>query len=528
MKPLKGPDAFFLYTETPAQHQHTLGVLILDPSTAGSAFTIAKLRAKLESDIDDMPEFRQRLLDAPFTVVPPTLVDDPDFRMRNHFHHISCPAPGDERALSGILDDIASVPLDRSKPLWETWIVEGLERGRVAVITKCHHCVSDGVQGAEVMKRQFDLEPFPTARTKRPTHRARPESVSLLRASRLAWGTRWKTAPGIAGMVVKSVRSIRKRRKLLKSTPVDQQWLPPMLPQAPRLRFNGSITPNRAIALGNLDLGALKTIKDHFGVKLNDVVLTLCTMAIRDYLIATNDLPAEPLLAAVPVSLALKGQSEEGQGNQVGNMIVKLPVDIADPAACVAAIHASTQQAKLIFEGTYEGLFMGFASALPPVLSQLAMRGFFSKRAVESLPTSFNAVVSNFPGPPVELYMAGARLEASYPIGPVQSGAGLIVTFMSCRDRLDFSVQTCRDKLPQVWDLAESIEQYATTLLEAAAGSTSKPVRKSAKPDTARKVKRSKAGARGSNVPAGHRAEGKQRKPRHAASARKGSRSRGA
>lgn len=500
MKPLSGEDAFFIYAETEDQHQHTVACLILDPATAPGSFSTKDLVKKMEADIGVIPEFRQKLVSMPAAFAPPVLVDDPDFKFKNHVRQTKLKAPGDMRQLCELIEGIASKQLDRKRPLWESWYVDGLEGARIACITKSHHCMLDGVQGAEFMSEQFDLEPNPPKKKKKKAAGPwEPEKISLFNVTSKAWSHHRKTQPGLGYMLTRTAKSLYNRRRVFKEHAKAEKWVPPMMTSAPKLKFNGAITPNRSVAMGKLSMRDIKHIKNTFGVSINDVVLTSCTLAMRKYLIATNDLPEEPLICAVPVSLKLKGaEAKQDQGNQVGNMMVKLPVQIGDPVKCLRATNESTIEAKRIFDESFENLMQGYIGSVAPGLASFALQTIFSKRMTNMMPAMGNLVVSNFPGPPIPLFMQGAQLQASYPIGPVISGQGPNITFMSFMDSMDFSVQTCTEMLPEVWDIADAIVAVVAEL-KAKADKQAKPKARRAKSVASKKAVTKKVAKRKAN-----------------------------
>jgi len=492
MKVLPSDDAFFLYSETPDQHQHTLGLLVLDPATAPGKFTVEQLSEKLEQDLHALPEFRQRLVKLPMALSPPVLVDDPYFNYEEHIQFRTLKAPGSLVQLSRLISRFSSEPLDKKKPLWETLFIDGLEDGMVAVCTKSHHLISDGVQGAEFMAEQFDFEPNPSGEKKKGLTKWTPAEVSTFDILGASWSNYRKGQPGFRTMFNKTLKSLGKRRKLLASKKIDADLVTSMVPSGPRLKFNGGISAKRSVALGSLSMASLKAIKNHYGVTLNDVVLAACALSLRDYLIETEDLPDEPVICGVPVSLRMKDlESDADAGNQVGNMFVKLPVQIADPAECLMAVHAHTVQTKSLFDESFENLMLGYIGVLPPALANSAMKALFNRRVMEKLPAMCNLLVSNFPGPPIPLFMQGAKLQATYPIGPVMSGQGLNMTFMSMMGDLNFSVHTCSESLPDAWDLAEGVSHWVEKLN--ALSEAPKPSRKAVAKKKSTKGKTSKA-----------------------------------
>lgn len=467
MKPLTGQDAFFLYAETPEQHMHTVGTILLDPATAPRGVAVADLMDCLRRDIDNRPTWRQKLVDVPLSLTPPVLVDDPDYDFGHHVHHIALPRPGTQAQLEQAVADIASRPLDVRLPLWETWFIEGLEGGLIAWVTKTHHCLADGVSGAQMMARLYDLEPEP-ARKKQAATQAppyEPQSATTLQLVGKALQVRRATRPGLTDVVGRGARSLWKRRKLLAESERAAQQVPGLMQSAPRLKINRPISQFRSVAFGSVAMDDLKAIKDHYDVSLNDVVLAAGCLALRHYLIATDDLPTEPLLCVVPVSLSLKaGADQQERANAVGNMVVKLPVQSEDSEEVIRAIHTATLESKRVFDATFEDLFGSFLSSLPPRLASGLLGLMFSRFLAQRLPLQANCIISNIPGPPMPLYMRGARLEASYGMGPITTAMGPNFTLMSYRGRMDFCVQACRKLMPDLSGIARDFEATVARL----------------------------------------------------------------
>ena len=481
MKALPAGDALFLYTETEEQHQHMIGILVLDPSTAPADFSVQDLIDKSERMVVEAPAYRQRLFSSPLSLSGPILQDDPEFDYRNHVRHVALPSPGDDRQLAEMVADIASTQLDRSRPLWENWYVSGLEGGRIAMISKTHHCLADGVGGADTMMKLFDFEPNPAPAEAVETTTRKTRAPSQLSLFREAVRARRERTSSLT-LANKMIRSMRAKRKALDESG-NPEALPPGMTGMPRLRFNGQITRFRSVAFGSLSLSEMKAIKAAHGVTLNDAVLAVCTIALQRYLAEHDDLPREPIVCTVPVSLALKKGRQgavEGEGdgaNQVGMMNVKLPLDIDDPLELIKAVNANASEAKKVFESSFEDLLNSTVDALPPQFAAMGMQ-LLSSGIVARFPIS-NVAISNVPGAPIPLYIAGAQVVANYPMGPVPNGVGLNITMMSYVDRLDFCVQGCRKKLPDPWLLEQHIVAAAADLLEGVPGQAAeKPARK--------------------------------------------------
>lgn len=468
MKPLTGNDAFFLYAETSEQHMHTVGTIVLDPSTAPRKVTVHDLIENLQRNIDDLPAWRQKLVEVPLSLTPPVLVDDPDFDFNNHVRHIALPAPGGREQLEQAIADIASTPLAQNRPLWESWFIENLEGGRIAWVTKTHHCLADGVAGAQLMERLYDLEPDPPRDGKKDGHVRyviRPQPVSAMEVLGKALQAQRKSAPSLTQVIVRGTRSMLKRRRLANESAEVDQLVPKPLQSAPRLKFNRPISEQRSVALGCVAMDDLKLIKNHYGVSLNDVVLAAGCLALRRYLIATHDLPDEPLFCGVPVSLTLKaGAGKQQEANAVGTMLVKLPVQASDEVEIIRTVHAGAVESKRVFDETFENLFNDFLGTLPPRLASGLLGLMFGRFLAERMPLQMNCLISNIPGPPKPLYMCGALMEASYGMGPITTAMGPNITLMSYRGRMGFSVQACRKLMPDVANIARDFEDAVTQM----------------------------------------------------------------
>src|SRR3954447_6424462 len=291
MERLGGLDAAFLYFETPTMHMHICGLLILDPSTMPGGYSFAKIRDLVSERAPLIPGMRPKLATVPLNLSRPYWIEDPSFDLDYHLRRIAVPAPGGDRELADIVGDIASRPLDRAKPLWEMWVVEGLENGYVALVAKMHHSIIDGVSGANLMFYLFDIEPEPKnppvgVDTWEPERR--PGDLSLLAQGlfdvvRRPLGVA-RLTPGTAGKVAGLVWSRWQGRWHRSPVPFT----------APRTSFNATITPHRKVAFVEVSLDDVKTVKAAFGVKVNDVVTAIVSGALRRYLADRDELPDKP------------------------------------------------------------------------------------------------------------------------------------------------------------------------------------------------------------------------------------------
>ena len=470
MRTLTGEDAFFLYIETPDQHQHVVSTMILDLSTAGEDFAIDALIAEYEAEMQARPEFSQKLVKTPWSMTPPVLVEDPDFIVKNHTHHIAVPAPGTRHQLAAIVADIASTALSHRRPLWECWFISGLEGGRLAIVFKSHHCLFDGVHGARVLTQMFETDAAIAHHEHGPQPSRRWRSRSLLEVTYGALRDQWRYKPTYLGVFSRTVRSVSHRRRVFSRSRRRARLVPAFFETAPKLKINAPITPNRTVGMGSLSLADVKAIKNRLGMTVNDVVVAACTLALRNYLIATDDLPDRPLICYQPVSLALKGQGSKKAdvGNEVGTMAVKLPVQIGDAAELLRAVSESTAAAKVVFDESFENLLQSYIGVVPPALADWGLKQYLSRQVIRYAPTATNVVISNIPGPSVPLYVDGARLAACYAMGPIISGQGPNITFMSYLDEIHYCVQACREHVPDIGLLTDGIAQAVAVFKELA------------------------------------------------------------
>lgn len=454
-------DASFLYMETPTTHMHVVGALVLDPSTAPDGYGFDSVRQLILERIHLMTPFRRRLVEVPFGLDHPRWIEDPDFDIDNHMSRIALPPPGDQRALEEFVGDFASRPLDRSRPLWDLVFVEGLEDGHVALVTKIHHTAIDGVSGADLMIHLFDMEPEP-APVDPPEHEWVPDVVpsdaTLITEGLMA------QAGNPLRMMRQLSRSIQSLTDVVSRAGDDSTVLPFTAPETP---WNGALTPRRSVAFSRSALDDLKTIKNAFGCKINDVVLAATTFALRSYLIEHDALVDVPLVASCPVSV--RTEEEKGQvDNRVSSMFVSLPVQLDDPLEALDEIVAVTTAAKELHAALGADMLQDWAEVMTPGLFTLAMRSYSGLSLADRHRPVQNLIVSNVPGPPVPLYSAGATVKATYPLGPLIEGAGLNVTVISNMGNLDLAVMACRELVPDPWLVADGFVDGIDHLLELA------------------------------------------------------------
>jgi len=494
MRQLSGLDSSFLNMETATTYGHISGLAIFDPTTAAGPVTLDAVKQLLTSRMHLLPPYRRRLVEVPFGLDHPYWIEDPDFDLDFHVRHIGLPPPGDQQQLAEQVARIVSRPLDRNRPLWELYLIEGLEGGLVAQLTKIHHCAIDGVSGTEILTTLLDLSPEPR-RVEPPRRAWRPEAMP----SQLEMWVRGAFA--VAGTPRKGFRLAR---EAMRNLPALAQRLgidaapgarlvndligrrpDPMLSEAPTTApvtsFNDRITPHRRFAFGSLSLDTAKEVKAAFGVTVNDVVLAVCAGALRRFLEERHELPSEPLLAMVPVSVRTENQ-RGSFGNQVSAMSASLHTNIEEPGERLSAIHESMRVAKEQHDALPASLLQDFAQFTPPAVAARAARVIARATVANWVEPPFNVVISNVPGPQFPIYSMGARMVANYPVSAINDGVGLNITVQSYNGSLDFGLVACRELLPDLWDLMDYLREALDELALVAVAD--KPAHESTESDT--------------------------------------------
>jgi WS/DGAT/MGAT family acyltransferase len=467
MQWLSGLDASFLYLETPQQPLHVCSILELDAATMPGGYSFEGLRDELAQRITAMPQFREKLADSPFNLDHPVWVEDRDFDIDRHVHRIGLPPPGGRVELAEIAGHIAALPLDRSRPLWESWVIEGVrgpqdgpaggaqEGGRIAVLMKMHHAGVDGVTGANMMSQMCSTEA--DAPRPEPVDGAGDASSLAIAVGGLA---RFVSRPlNLVNVLPRTASSVAKTVQRVRT---GETMASPFA--APQTVFNASVSGRRNVAYAQLDLEDIKKVKDHFSVKVNDVVMALVSGGLRQFLVDRGELPESSLVAMVPVSV--HGKSDRPGRNQVSGMFSRLETQIADPVERLKAISEANAVAKEHSSAIGATLLQDWSQFAAPAVFGLAMRLYAGTRLTSARPVH-NLVISNVPGPQVPLYYLGCQIAAMYPLGPVFHGSGLNVTVMSLNGHLNVGLISCPELLPDLWGLADDFGLGLAELLDA-------------------------------------------------------------
>ncbi len=482
MDRLSGLDASFLYFESGTMLMHVCGLLALDQSTMPEEYEFTRLRDRIGERVGSNRMFRRKLHDHLLNLDHPVWVDDADFDIEHHVRRAFVPAPGGREELAAVCGDIASQPLDRGRPLWEFWVLEGLADGSIAVMTKMHHATVDGVSGASLVTELCSLEPGAPPMTSSPPSPKgdRPSDARIIVDGALRMVRRpvkfARLLPPTVGTVGGWVDRARRGRAM------------PAPFTAPRTSFNGTITGHRAVAYSRMDLAEVKEVKNAFGCTVNDVVLTMCSGALRKYLTDRGELPDQSLVAMVPVSV--HGKSSAPGTNKVSGMFSSLASDIDDPVERLRAIADQNLVAKEHHKTLSASILQDWAQFAAPNTFAMAVRVYSKLRLAERHPVIHNLVISNVPGPPMPIYFLGARITGFYPFGPVFDGAGLNVTVLSNDGHLDVGLIACRELAPNLWELADDMPIALAELLDAARKQTGAPTPSDSSPKRVRRAAR--------------------------------------
>ncbi len=429
----------------------------------GPAPPYTEFRDHIESRLHLVPRFRQKLRFVPFGMGRPVWVDDPHLNLAYHVRHTALPEPGSEQQLRNLAGRIFSQQLDRSKPLWELWLVEGLKGGRFAIVGKTHHAMVDGVSGVDITTVLFDTEREPAEGSK-PLERWIPEpepSGAQLLAEALVQRTLDPRE------VVRGVRRVLRgpRRALRKATDAalaagSFAWTGIAAPPSP---FNFNVGPHRRFAWVRASLGDMKQVKNELGGTVNDVILAAVAGALGRYLRARGHSTAGlELRAMVPVSVRTAEQSG-ALGNRVTSMMAPLPVWCEDPKRRMEIVKQSMGDLKQSKQALGATLLTQLADFAPPTIAGQAAR-------LQARQRFFNLVVTNVPGPQFPLYLMGRRMERVFPMVPLAKNQGICVGIMSYDGQVNFGLIGDYDGMPDLDDLAEDLEAAIAELIEAAGG----------------------------------------------------------
>jgi diacylglycerol O-acyltransferase len=468
-EPLTGLDSAFLAMETPSTPLHVLGIAILETGGADPTSFHRLFRTRLAERLDVLPMLRRQL--APGSFIPDggawQMADDLDLDWhlrRTALHH-----PGDRDALTEFVGRIAALPLDRSRPLWEMWLVEGLEEGRTALVAKMHHALVDGVGGAALLASLCD--PAPERADSEPVRRpATADSAEGAASDPHPWRSPTRALARLVTLPI--TLPMKVTRQVLRTAatvvrmgfdrvgraPEDRSALPF---SGADTRINQAVTSDRSVAFADVSLETIEEVRGRLDTTVNDIVLAACTTALRRYLESVARIPDSPLVAAVPVAI---DRTEASGANAVSSLLVHLPVDVADPAERLRRVFAGIRAAKEAHGRIRPDLFGEWADIAPSFLLDAFSTLYARLDLADRHAPPYNLVVSNVRGPSEAMRCVGARVEACFPIGPIYENAGLNITVLSYAGRLHIGAIGCPRTTPRLNELTEAFVESVDEL----------------------------------------------------------------
>ncbi len=464
MNHLSSTDAAFLHLETPETPMHVGSLMLFELPAGYKGDYYEDVKAMVAQRRHLGSVFNRKLAQMPFELADPVWIEDDDIDLDYHVRALTLRRPGDMAQLEALVARLHATLLDRSRPLWELYVIEGLGNGQVATYTKAHHSGIDGKAGVELAKVFYDVTP--EMRAVRPPRAARSNNAYQLGVAELLQaGVSNAVAQyvKVGKLVPQAVKAIGAAGKLLIARGSEKGARSLTLGLAPKSIFNVSITNQRSFSTLSVPLGDIKALGKRVGGTVNTVVMTMCAGALRKFLAERDLLPKKPLIAGVPVSL--RGANDDSMNNQVSAIRVDLATNLASTAERFRAIHASSEAAKAVVSELKPvlGLDMPITGA-PWLMSGMATL-FGRSNLAGRVPAVANVAISNVPGLPMPLYMVGARMLHYYPVSIPYHGLGLNITVQSYAGLLEFGITACRRVLSQD-ESHELIEHLQTTLEE--------------------------------------------------------------
>ncbi|MEE8303518.1 MAG: wax ester/triacylglycerol synthase family O-acyltransferase, partial [Candidatus Tectomicrobia bacterium] len=460
MEQLTGMDASFLYSETNTAPMHIGPLFIYDVSTAPNGFVRFKdILRTFEQRLDRSTVFRRKLATVPLSLDQPYWVEDENFDLEFHVRHIALPKPGDWRQLCIQVARLHTRSLDRARPLWEVYVIEGLDnveglpKGSFALFLKIHHAAIDGATGTEIMGAIHDLSPEPEEPPSTASSwqsEPMPSSGSLLWRAYLSNLRHPFRLARLAGKSVPALRRLRAGRKEKKFRDLGEKE---------RTRFNGAVSAHRVFGAVSYDLGEVRRIKQVVdGATVNDVMLTIVGGALYKYLASKGETPEKSLVTGAPVNVRTEEEAGTG-GNVVSMMSISLRTDIADPLERLQTMHDEAVQSKAYHKAMGARMMTDLSNSLPSHITVLAFRAASAAGLLASTKPIFNTILTNVPGPQVPLYMCGAELVRSLAAGPCMDNMGLFHPVTSYNGMIAVSFQACREMLPDPHFYEECLQQ---------------------------------------------------------------------
>ncbi|MCX2982177.1 wax ester/triacylglycerol synthase family O-acyltransferase [Halieaceae bacterium IMCC14734] len=473
MLQLTGMDASFLYLETPNAPMHISGLVIYDQSTApGGKVRFKEIIENYDQRLQSMPPMTRRLVEVPLNLDHPYWVSDGNYDPEFHIRHLALPKPGDWRQLCILISRLHARPLDRKRPLWEAYVIEGLDnvegvpKGSFAVFSKTHHAAIDGTSGMEMTAAIHDMSPDYIENRKQAIIQvdSQPSRLELVARAQINnikkpfhfVDVAMNTMPGLARTYAAT------RRGEFKSVKV-----------VPRTRFNDKVSPHRVFDAVSFELEAVKAIKNSVpGATVNDAAIAIVGGAMRKYLEHYDELPDDSMVAMAPVNVRTEGDNTGG--NVVSALTVQVRSDIAEPLERLQAVHEGTRNAKEMSQAIGAKAMTDYTQFIPSMLTAQAARMASRWGLLNRMKPLFNCVITNVPGPQVPLYSTGAKMIANYGTGPVFDGLGLFHVISSYCGAFTISATSCRDIMPDPSFYRQCLEESFAELAAAATKSSAK------------------------------------------------------
>lgn len=458
MHKLSGMDATFLYMETDETPMHIASLLMCEPAKDGDN-PYEALKSQIASRLHEIPSFRRKLMHTPFYIDHPVWVEAGEIDLDYHIKHARLPAPGTVEQLRVLIQGLHSLTLDRDRPLWQFYIIEGVEdpafglkKGSFAVYNKGHHAGVDGGAGISAMDILSDREPTPRPPLPNRAIRLSGEKPGFFELLGSAYGKFMQQQADLVSSLPALSKAIGNLAKVVIG---DSAGVLKTMQPAPKTRFNVRIQKQRAYGAQSISLSETIALAKRSGTSLNDVVMSVCGGALRRYFQRHNELPGRSLVAGVPVSLRELGDTSNN--NQVAAITCEIGTDIEDPLERLRKVSDNAKRSKKQLGAIKDVFPTDFSFFGAPVLISGAAQFATRTDVVNRLPAAMNVVISNVPGPRRPMYFAGSKVIAFFPVSIPSHGAALNITLQSYVDRLDFGLIACKIAVPDVQDIADDI-----------------------------------------------------------------------
>jgi diacylglycerol O-acyltransferase len=480
MKQLGGIDATFLYMETPETPMHVAGLTLYEPPADFSGSFFEHFKEFFLTRIHLAPIFEKKLARTVLELDHPLWVDAGELDLDYHMRRATLPAPGTWRQLEDLVGDLHSVPLDRTQPLWQFTVIEGLDDGNVAIYSKVHHAAIDGGAGMAIAAALYDMSPVPRKvkppLPKKPVRKPSIEERAILGINDAVQNVIRQQLNVMQAIpqVLGTLTDLLAPPKSADGTPSGDPGIP-AIPDvlAPKTPFNVTITSRRSYAARALSLTDAKTVSKATGTKINDVVMAVCAGALRPYLAARKALPKKPLVAFVPISLREPGNADAS--NQVFGMLCPIATQIEEPLERLKSIQKTTNDSKSLAGTVKDVSPKDFTLLGAPILLPGLAKLYGRTGLADLMPSTTNLTISNVPGPPFPLYCAGAKILAMYPVSIPVHGIALNITVQSYQDKLNFAITADRRAVPDPQKLADLFAPALDALKQAVTAPAATP-----------------------------------------------------